>query len=150
MTDSDALRKELHHLLNTQQLAVLATQNAGQPYTSLVSFAPASDLKELLFATTRSTRKYANLTADPRAAMLVDNRSNNPSDIHAAMGLTATGIVAEVPDRERDVSLARYLEKHPHLTDFANSPSCALLRLTIRTYYLVRRFQHVVEIHMPS
>jgi len=45
--------------------------------------------------------------------------------------------------------LPLYLEKHPYLKDFVNSPSCAFLKLTVKTYYLVRRFQNVVEIHMP-
>lgn len=57
---------------------------AGQPYASLISFANA-----------RSTWKYANLTTDARAAMLVDNRSNEEKDIHSTMAVTATGVVGE-------------------------------------------------------
>ena len=103
-----------------------------------------------MFATTRATRKFANLTSDSRAAMLVDNRSNGEEDIHSAMAVTATGVVGEVSDSEKDEALTLYLEKHPYLKDFVNSPSCAFLKLTVGTYYLVRRFQNVVEIHMPS
>ena len=148
MDQKDNLYKELLHLLNSQRLAVLSTQNDGQPYASLVSFAATPDLRQLLFATTRSTRKYANLTSDPRAAMILDNRSNEEMDIHAAMAVTATGAVAEVPDSERIEAMRLYLTKHPYLEEFVNAPSCALLRLTVTTYYLVRRFQNVVEIHM--
>ena len=150
MNDRDGLILELTQLLNSQRLAVLSTHNAGKPYASLVSFAATPDLLHLLFATTRSTRKYANLTSDFRAAMLVDNRSNEETDIHSAMAVTATGVVGEVSEAQRAEALILYLEKHPYLKDFVNSPTCAFLKLTVKTYYLVRRFQHVVEIHMPS
>jgi nitroimidazol reductase NimA-like FMN-containing flavoprotein (pyridoxamine 5'-phosphate oxidase superfamily) len=150
MDERDTLIRELTLLLNTQKLGVLSTHNGGQPYASLVSFAAGQDLKQLLFATTRSTRKFANLISDARAAMLVDNRSNEESDIHAAMAVTATGVAEEISEGERAGALIHYLEKHPYLKEFVNSPSSALLKLTVRTYYLVRRFQNVVEIHMPS
>ena len=149
MNAKDVMIRDLTPLLNNQKLAVLSTHNAGQPYANLVSFAASLDLKQLLFATTRSTRKYANLTSDERAAMLIDNRSNEETDIHSAMAVTATGFVKEISDAERAEALPPYLEKHPYLKEFVNSPSCALLRLTVEVYYLVRRFQNVVEIHMP-
>lgn len=149
MNNRKVLIRDLGQLLATQRLAVLSTHNAGQPYASLISFAATPDLLQLLFATTRSTRKYANLTSDSRAGMLVDNRSNEEEDIHSAMAVTATGVVSEVSEAQRNAALILYLEKHPYLKDFVNSPSCAFLKLTVKTYYLVRRFQNVVEIHMP-
>ena len=148
MNDKAGLILELTQRLNSQRLAVLSTHNAGQPYASLVSFAATPDLMQLLFATTRSTRKYANLTSDSRAAMLVDNRSNEEADIHSAMAVTATGVVREISEAEKDEALILYLGKHPYLKDFVNSPSCAFLKLAVKTYFLVRRFQNVVEIHM--
>jgi len=148
MNDRAGLILELTHLLKSQRLSVLSTHNAGQPYASLVSFAAEPDLSKLLFATTRSTRKYTNLSSDPRAAMLVDNRSNEDADIHSAVAVTATGVVGEVSRTERREALPLYLLKHPYLKDFVNSPSCAFLKMTVKTYYLVRRFQNVVEIHM--
>ena len=148
MNDKAGLILELTQRLNSQRLAVLSTHNAGQPYASLVSFAATPDLMQLLFATTRSTRKYANLTSDSRAAMLVDNRSNEEADIHSAMAVTATGVVGEISEAEKDEALILYLGKHPYLKDFVNSPSCAFLKLAVKTYFLVRRFQNVVEIHM--
>ena len=149
MNDREVLIRNLGHLLNSQKLAVLSTHNAGQPYANLVSFAPDARLTQLLFATTRSTRKYANLTSDERAAMLIDNRSNEETDIHSAMAVTATGFVKEITEAEIAEAMSCYLKKHPYLKAFVNSPSCAFLSLTVKVYYLVRRFQNVVEIHMP-
>ena len=74
MEHNDRRTDRLKALLESQKLAVLATHREGQPYGSLVSFVATEDMKQILFATTRSTRKYANLTADDRVAMVIDNR----------------------------------------------------------------------------
>ena len=39
-----------------------------------------------------------------------------------------------------------FLGKHPHLEDFIRSPDCAIVRIQVEKYYLVRRFQEVVEL----
>jgi hypothetical protein len=61
MQDIQQLKETIKRILDSQKLAVLATQRDGRPYGSLVAFAATDDMKNLLFATTRATRKYANL-----------------------------------------------------------------------------------------
>jgi heme iron utilization protein len=143
----DKIKRDLRQLLESQPLAVLATQQGGQPYASLVAFSSSDDLKRLYFATSRSTRKYAGLSAEPRVALLVDNRSNKPSDFRLAMAATATGKAVEVLPAERDMVMSLHLAKHPHLKDFVNSPSCALCEVRVRTFFVVTRFQNVLEVH---
>jgi hypothetical protein len=82
--------------------------------------------------------------------MLIDNRSNQMADFHSAMAVTATGKAEEVEEIEKERHLQMFLEKHPHLKDFVNAPSCALLRIEIDTYYLVHRFQRVLELHLDN
>lgn len=86
-----ALFTLLHELLETQRLAALATQQEGQAYLSLMVFASTPDLKQLIVATHRHTRKYANFMAEPRVALLIDNRSNVPSDTEEAIAVTGSG-----------------------------------------------------------
>lgn len=143
----DEIKRDLDHLLQSQPLAVLATHKEGQPYANLIAFASSNDLKRLYFATGRSTRKFAGISADPRVAMLVDNRSNKTSDFRSAMAATATGKAMEIAPAEKETALALYLAKHPHLKDFVNSPTCALIEIRVQTYFVVTRFQNVVEIH---
>ncbi len=149
MNDLDAVRTAIQDLFSGQRLAVLSTVSAdGQPYASLVCVTAEADLAGIYFATSRATRKFANLTAEPRAALLVDNSQNRQADIYEAMALTAVGTVAPVSDAMADTALARYRERHPQLGDFAAAPSTALLRLAVDTYYLVNRFQKVMEYHV--
>ncbi len=137
-------------LFSSQPLAVLATQGNGQPYGNLVAFAATEDLKGLLFATARGTRKFANITLDPRVAMVMDSRTNQKADFQRAVAVTATGIVEEVESMERDHLLKLYLLKHPHLKKFVKSPTCALLRVKVDNYYVVKRFQNVTVLSMQQ
>ena len=146
----DSMKRRLEELLASQKLAVLATHNQGQPYGSLVSFAATEDLKEILFATTRSTRKYANLKEDARVAMVIDNRENAERDFHKAMAVTVIGMAEETSKGEEEAYLSIYLKKHLYLKDFVNAPTCALVRVQVDTYYLVRRFQEVTELHVED
>ncbi len=148
MEKTARLKEFLRDLFSSQRLAVLATQNRGHPYGSLVAFMATEDLKHLLFATTRATRKYANLSKNPRIAMVIDNRSNQEVDFHQAAAVTATGVVKETVGSQKRRFQKLYLSKHPYLKDFVSSPTCALLRMDVETYYIVRQFQNVVELHI--
>jgi nitroimidazol reductase NimA-like FMN-containing flavoprotein (pyridoxamine 5'-phosphate oxidase superfamily) len=147
MTDP---KEQLQALFQTQMLAVLCTQNKGWPYGSLVAFASTDDLREIVFATPRTTRKYDNIDTDKRVALLIDNRSNKVEDFHQATAATAIGEIQEITAAKADPYVSLYLEKHPHLQDFVQAPTCALLRVKVEKYYIVNRFQHVIELHLTE
>jgi len=134
----------LNKLLNSQKFGVLATQGQGQPYASLVAFVASDDFKFLAFATQRGTRKYSNMTFEPRAAILIDNRKNTAKDISSAAAVTAVGQVRKVNKTNPLCSLL--LAKHPDITDFIKSKDCAIMCLDVSSYYFVDHFQKVTEI----
>ena len=145
MNDPSRL-EEVRTLLESQSLGVLATSGPQGPHASLVAFASSLDLRTLVLATPMSTRKYANLLSDPRVALLVDSGSNQSSDFHAAMAVTAYGH-ARVVSKEKEQELMHlYLQKHPHLIDFVHAPSCALVYIAVDRFSLVASFQEVAEI----
>lgn len=146
MEDLITLRTLLHEMLQTQRLAVLSTAGPGGfPYSNLVSFA-ALGADRLLFATTRATRKYENLKADARVALLVDSRRNEEADFHEALAATALGTAVELTGEEREKGLAAYIVKFPFLEEFARSPSCAVFRVNVERYIIVTKFQNVIEV----
>jgi len=142
------LQNQLRTLFLSRRLAVLATQHEEKPYASLVAFAATNDLKTIIFATTRSTRKFAYISSNPDVALLIDNRTNEASDFRSAMAVTATGKAQEIIATKEKSFLQLYLAKHPYLKEFVSSPTCALLKVDVSTYYVVRRFQHVLEFHI--
>jgi heme iron utilization protein len=145
LKEEQQIKQILNELFTSQKLAVLGTRQGGQPYGSLVAFAATLDLRNLVFATTRATRKFANLRSDPTVSMVLDNRSNRVTDFRRAVAATALGRAKEVRGKERKKLAEMYLAKHPYLKEFVGSPTCALVKMRVEVYYVVWRFQNVFE-----
>ena len=146
MKDTEETSELVRNLLASQRFAVLATESEGQPYSNLVAFAEADNLRSLLFVTGRDTKKYSNTIASKRVAILVDNRTNRPSDLDKAVAVTALGTIEEVSTDYRGYLSAIYLSKHPQLEDFLRKPSNALMRVAV-TDYIVASFESVRHLH---
>ena len=141
------VREKVASLIAGQGLGVLATTDPdGHPYASLIAFAGKPDQSELFFVTPRATRKFANLTHDPRVALLVNNSINQPADFHKAVAATILGNARLLDDESRKRVLGIYLEKHPYLKQFAMSPSCAMFAITVTGITMVQKFQSVSEL----
>ena len=123
----------LREVVSTQYFAVLNTIGQGLPYSNLVSFAATDDLRSLVFVTGRNTRKYKNMQDNHNISLLIDNRTNKPSDTSQATAIAAIGIAREEIDKKsllRDIFLAR----HPQLRQFVDAPDNAIMLVTIRLY----------------
>lgn len=150
MNKEDQLKNQIKQLLASQRLGVLSTHYHGHPYSSLVAFSSSDNLMEVYFATPKTTRKFRNLIQDNRVSMLIDNRSNEISDFHHAMAVTVLGKANTVQGDNKNKIMDIYLIKHPYLTDFVNSASCALVVIHVDKYVLVRRFQEVFELQIKK
>ena len=150
VTYEKLLQSEVAELLLSQKLAVLATQSPeGSSYSSLIAFAATDDLQKIVFATPKATRKFTNIKHNPRVSLLIDNRSNNEKDFHDAQAVTVLGTVDSIgPDLPPNELKSLYLSKHPYLEDFIRSPSTAFISISVSSYYLVSRFQEVMELHI--
>lgn len=139
------MRQQIDDLLSEQPLAVLSTQRNGQPYSSLMAFAHTPDLGAIVVATGKSTRKYQNIIKDSRVSLLVDNRSNDEEDFHAAAALTVLGVAKNIESKERQEFETIYLERHPYLQKFLNAPTTSFIKIEVHCYLMVSRFQNVME-----
>jgi len=150
METNKQIRRRLVELFDSQNLAALSTQQDGQPYASLVAFYADDDLKHIYFVTPKTTRKYANLTADNRVAVMVNSATNQIADFHQAISVTAVGKAKDVAGADKERILNQYLAKHPYLEDFVRSPTCALVGVAVESYFMVKNFQHVMELHLEA
>ena len=141
-------RKTIADLLTAQKLGILATLGQAYPYQNIVAFAASGDLKNILFATKRSTSKYKNLKNRKRVAIFIDDRSNRETDFQQATGITAIGGALELRGRVREKSAKLFLRKHPSLFEFLSASDCALFTIQVRSYYVVLHFQDVFEVRM--
>lgn len=138
MDNNEALTDIINRVFITQRFAVLTTQSGGQPYCNLVAFAEVDKLGSLLFVTGRDTRKYANAQSNEKVALLIDSRTNQPSDFQSAVAITVLGTIKEV-DRGKKAYLSEiYIAKHPQLEDFLNLPSNALMEVRVSGYVVAK------------
>jgi nitroimidazol reductase NimA-like FMN-containing flavoprotein (pyridoxamine 5'-phosphate oxidase superfamily) len=142
--------QEIKDILDSQRLAVMATERDGHPYSSLMAFAHTADLTTIVVATGRSTRKHMNLLGESRVSLLIDTRTNSESDFHAAAAVTVIGNASEIEDGEREKYSELYLSRHPYLNSFLQSPTTAMFKIHVRHYLIVNRFQHVMELHLTD
>jgi heme iron utilization protein len=148
-TDAE-IQPVLRDLFRSQRFAVLATDDHGQPFASLMAFAATEDLGHIVVLTERATYKFANLKENSRVALLIDDRENKDSATQESVAVTALGEAQEVDLDASAPLLELYLARHPYLAAFAASPGCAIIRVKIRSYLLVSRFQKVVEWRIGS
>ena len=147
MKTTEEISELVRSILASQRFAVVATQSEGQPYSNLVAFTEADNLRSLLFVTSRHTKKYSNTIANKRVAVLVDNRTNQPADLNSAIAITALGTIEEIAPDYRGYFSGIYLSKHPHLEDFLRKPSNALMRVVV-TDYIIASFEIVRHLHI--
>ncbi|MCG6537326.1 MAG: pyridoxamine 5'-phosphate oxidase family protein [Syntrophales bacterium LBB04] len=144
--DQSRLVRIVKELFSSQRLAVLSTQGEGTPYGNLVAFVVSADLKNLFFITGRKTRKFTNIITNPQVSLVMDNRSNRPSDFQEAVVITALGRAEEINEGEKGRILEFFLARHSDLRPFATSPDCALIEVRVEKYIVVSHFQEVAEL----
>lgn len=135
-------------LLRSQLFAVLSTQKKGQPYANLVAFDSSDDLKQIIFLTPRTTRKYENLASNPKVAVLVDDTRNELDDTNNAICITASGTAEIIENQSREKLLRLFLFKHPQLSAFADAPETVLICVHVNTFFVVNQFQNVEKIQV--
>jgi len=142
-------KKQLHELFTNQRLAVLATLNNNEPYTSLVAFSATEDLSYLIFATLRQTQKFNNIIQNGKISMLIDNRENLSTDVKNAMAVTVVGIASEIKEKQQ-YFLDIHFRKHPYLREFLKNENCVLVGLSIEKIIIVTDFQQITFLNRQA
>ena len=65
MRETEELKALISKLFMTQLFAILSTQGKDGPHSVIVSYFVSSGLRELVFVTTRNTRKYNEYASVP-------------------------------------------------------------------------------------
>lgn len=138
------LGERIRSLVYSQPYAVLCVQGQGQPYGALVAIAFSSDLRQAVFVTPVTTRKFRLLSENDHLALVIDDRPNRTGDVMEIEAVTVTGRSRQLGQgNEFDRGVDMFVAKHPYLRTFARSESCALFRVDVVRYFHVARFQEV-------
>jgi len=127
------MRTEAIELIRLERLCVLATAGDGLPHCSLMSYAASEDCRRLYLASSRNTRKYRNLLANPRVSVLIDSRQTGAAaGLGAVMALTIRGsIVMSLADAERKEAEKLLIQGHPGLADFFRAAGTEIMAVGI-------------------
>ena len=136
--------KRLRALGAKEPFAVLATNEDGRPYTSLISFAITPDLKTVIFATPKNTRKFKNIMDTKDVAVLIDNRSNRKRGFVETQAITIVGTARTLRRGRSWLEYAgTFLKKHPDLEEFINASTTALILIDVKSCIHVGNFQTI-------
>jgi heme iron utilization protein len=136
--------ERLKALNKTQHFGVLATNDKNRPYTSLIAFALTPDMRRVIFATPKGTRKFHNILITKSVSILIDNRSTQGKRLMETEAITIIGKAKHViKDKEKKELLQTYLKKHPALEEFVQSESTALIMVKATRCIHVDKFQTV-------
>jgi pyridoxine/pyridoxamine 5'-phosphate oxidase len=99
-------KDDVYNFLNQKMLMVIATVNAaGRPESAVIGFGQTKDLR-LLFATSNTSRKYANLKREPHVACVIGWDGTETVQYEG----TATELTAD----ELDIVRQNYWTKSPY------------------------------------
>lgn len=126
--------KQIAELVQTQKHCVLATSSGPAPHASLMCYCPAPDSREFWLVTLAATRKYANLRANPRASLLIDDRQGG----RPGLALTVEAALSPFAGAVEEAAARRaLLARHPELEGFLALDGVLVLRLVGLRYQLL-------------
>ena len=112
-------------------LSTLATEPAGYPFGSVVTYALDGDAAPLLFVSLMAEHTH-NAERDPRASLLVAEAVADGDDPLAAGRVTLLGDVRRVPGAEVALARERYLAANPSAAYYIDFGDFAFYRLALR------------------
>jgi hypothetical protein len=127
-------RSELYAFLRKHRLAVVSTINPASPQAAVIGIVVTEEL-DIIFDTLSTSRKYANLLADPRVALVVWDGAETVQYEGAADLPTGSDLDAckriyfeawpDGPEREKwpDIAYVRVRPRWIRYSDFAKVPA---------------------------
>lgn len=137
MNKHNTIKEKIGTVLQTSGFAVLATENNGQPHTSLIAITQFGNFSQIIFATYRNTLKYRNLTLNNKVAVLIEGEYSNLQGLRESVVLTIIGYTEDISKTGNEAAYQAHLKRHPEMESFMLSPDCVLIRVIARSYQVV-------------
>jgi nitroimidazol reductase NimA-like FMN-containing flavoprotein (pyridoxamine 5'-phosphate oxidase superfamily) len=150
MSTQTTTKEYIGDALQTNNLAVLATEGNGQPHACFIAITPMDDFVHLIFATYRNTRKYNNLKNNGKVAILFENRSTKSMSQPDIIVLTAFGYAEELDPFISEEAFQAHVLRHPELESFLLSTDCALFKVKVNAYQVVRGIEDINWWNIPD
>jgi nitroimidazol reductase NimA-like FMN-containing flavoprotein (pyridoxamine 5'-phosphate oxidase superfamily) len=143
MSKQIPIKQYIEDALQASRLAILATEKDNQPHASLIAITPINGLSQLIFVTSRNTRKFHNLQYNGKVAVLIQGEDLYKSGQQRPVALTAFGTAQEILTSEHAKILDTHLSRHPDLGNFMQKRDFALILIEVDIYQVVRDIEDV-------
>lgn len=133
----------VRNLLGQAATASLATIDVGtgHPYVSLVEMATLPDGRPLLLLS-RLARHTRNLEVDPRAALLIDQRTTAASPLAGERA----SVMGTMTRTDEPLCRARYLARFPGAEAWVGFGDFGFFVMDIASAHLIAGFGRIVEV----
>ncbi len=124
-------------VIASSDLAVLATCADNQPHCSLMAYAVHEDYTRVFMLTRRESRKFKNISANPRVSLMVDTRLQNPEQRSSVKALTVNGVCSLCPDHEQKRLKNMLVAQHPQLKGLAALEDSVVVEVGAESFLLL-------------
>ena len=138
--DFDRIGAARRLLLEAQSATLATLLPGGAPFASLVAIATAPDAAPVLLLS-KLARHTANVTADSRVSLLIDDRREGEPLESARLSLT--GSIARSDD---PVLRRRFLARQPSASEYVDFSDFAFWRMEIAGAHLVAGFGRIADV----
>ncbi len=124
-------------LIQENDMCVLATVSGGQPHVSLMAYMASEDGCRLYLLTSTETKKFRNLSQNPKVSLMIDDRTgqDSPEEVRA---LSVSGVCSPLdPIGEAQEIKERFVKAHPHLKGIAQDPAVRVVAVEVDSLQLL-------------
>ena len=135
----EPMLEQMKDIVKANDLCVLATVSEGKPHCSLMSYISDEEGQEIYLISNKETKKYSNLMENPTVSLLIDTREEEKGQRRIYIkALTVSGEFRTIKDPgKKDIIRAKFLKRHPHLTNFLNDPGAEIFSIRIKSFQLL-------------
>ena len=126
----------IRDIISASDLAVLATCADNQPHCSLMAYAVHND-SSILMLTRRETRKFKNISANPRVSVMVDTRLESSEQRFAIKALTINGVCSPCSKHEQKRLKDLLVVQHPQLKELAALEDSVVVEVKADSFLLL-------------
>ena len=133
------MMQKMKDVMRSQDMCVLATVSGNKPHCSLMAYLTDEECRTIYMITHKRTAKYRNLTSNPSLSLLIDTRLvDRGENRQKAKALTVNGVFEGIEDPDKRFNIvAKFLERHVHLREFARHPDAEVLAVRIQSLQLL-------------
>ncbi len=129
--------ESIQEIIRTNNLAVLATCAENQPHCSLMAYASLDDFRLIYMMTQKDSRKFRNISANPRVSLMVDTRLDNPENRPSIKALTIGGICRPAAQIDQARLKDLLLQSHPQLKNLSAQQDAVVMEITAESFLLL-------------